>query len=123
MEAPAEPRHRTFGTTLSEWISLTPRELPIDAVGLWQIVKNLESGYGLSGKALEDAVRSSVEALLAAGALPVQGSRADSRWHLRSDLAKPQEQVLEKVMAYWKTLGRDPDVGDIWFAKREMYEE
>ena len=33
-----ELRHRIYGTTIEQWISLVPGELPIDAVGLWQIV-------------------------------------------------------------------------------------
>ena len=123
MESPTEPRHRTYGTPLSEWITLTLGELSIDAVGLWQVVNGLKWGYGLSGPQLEGAVRASVAALLAAGGRPVQGSSSDKQWHLRSDLAHPEEQALAQVMDYWRALGHDPDLDDIWFARPEIYEE
>jgi len=123
MDAPEEPRHRNYGTRLSEWIRLTPNELAIDAVGLWQVVRGLKLGYGLSGTDLEEAVRVSIASLLAVGGRPVQGDNGDKQWHLRSDLAQPEEEALDRIMEYWRGLGRDPDVGDIWFARPEMFEE
>ena len=122
MEARAEPRHRTHGTPLSEWIALIPGELSIDAVGLWQAVNGLKRGYELSVAQLDGGVQDCVAALLAAGGKPVQGSNIDKRWHLRADLAHPEDQALAKVMKYWHALGRDPDFGDIWFARPEFYE-
>ena len=43
-------RDRFFGQTLDEWIEKVPGELPVDAVGLWQIVGFARDGFGLSGK-------------------------------------------------------------------------
>ena len=123
MESSSHLRHRTFGTRLDEWISLTPGELSRDAVGLWQVVQGLKSGFGLSGAELEAAVRASISSLVAAGARPVQGNSSDKQWRLRADLALPQEATVDKIVGYWHSLGRDPDLGDIWFAKPGMYVE
>ena len=116
MEQQGEPTHSFFGTPLSEWISRVPNELPRDAVGLWQVTPTLEHHFGLSGAALEAAVRLAVRGLLAAGALPVEGSHSRGQWLVRADLAASGEAGVERVVQYWRELGRDPDVGDIWFA-------
>lgn len=47
----AEPNHRIYGLTVSEWIAKTPTELDDDAVGLWQIVSNGRRGFDLEGAA------------------------------------------------------------------------
>jgi hypothetical protein len=108
---------------VNEWIALVPNELGIDAVGLWQVVGPLRTQFGLSGEALATAVRSTVVGLVEAGAMPVQGDSRDLRWHLRTDLASPAEAVVENVMNYLSALGRDPDVGDVWFTRAKFYEE
>jgi len=72
---------------------------------------------------LEAALRSTVASLVEAGAMPVQGDSRDRRWHLRADLASPPEAIVENVMNYLSALGRDPDVGDVWFARAQFYEE
>jgi hypothetical protein len=55
----------------------------------------------------------SVAKLVERGAIPVQGS-ANRGWSVRADLAGTQ--TVERVVEYWKALGREPEVSDIWFA-------
>jgi hypothetical protein len=110
------PRHRYFGTPIDEWISRVPNELTRDAVGFWQIVPTFKQWFGLSGPSLEQCVRECIELLLRNGALPVQGNAKTNTWQLRSDLVAERHAMLENIIAYWHALGRDPDVGDIWFA-------
>ena len=69
-----ELRDKFYGQTVEEWIEKIPGELPIDAVGLWQIVPFAREGFGLSGEELLDVVRRSITALLAKGAVPVVGA-------------------------------------------------
>ena len=116
MSQQGEPTHRFSGTPLSEWILLVPNELPIDAVGLWQIAPVFEHDFGLSGPALEEALRQTVRGLLAAGAIAVEMSPPSPRWVARSDLAGSGEDCVNRVVQYWRDLGREPDVGDVWFA-------
>jgi hypothetical protein len=116
MQQQGEPTHGIFGTPLSEWISRVPNELPQDAVGLWQIAPVLEHHFGLSGAALENALRQTVRALLAAGAIPVEGGHKPGSWSARRDLTGSGEAGIDHVVQYWRELGREADVGDIRFA-------
>ena len=116
MQQQGEPTHSIFGTPLSEWLLLVPNELPRDAVGLWQITPALEHHFALSGGALENAVRQAIRGLLAAGAIPVEGGSSPGQWAARGDLAGSGEAGIDRVVQYWRELGREPDVGDIWFA-------
>lgn len=109
------PTHSSFGTPIGEWIECVANELLIDAVGLWQVVGPLEQAFSLSGEQLEHYVQASIAKLVECGALPVQGN--DKRqWSVRKDLAYPIDQVPRKVVQYWQSLNRQPDVGDLWFA-------
>jgi hypothetical protein len=67
-------RDRYFDNSIDEWISTLPGELPVDAVGLWQIVSFGREGFGLSGDQLTDFVRRGIEELFAKGAKPVIGA-------------------------------------------------
>jgi len=116
MQRQGEPTHSIFGTPLSEWLLLVPNELPRDAVGLWQLTPTLEHHFGLSGAALESAVRQAVRGLLAAGAIVVEGGDSRGQWSARTDLADSGEAGVDRVVQYWRELGREPDPGDIWFA-------
>jgi hypothetical protein len=107
------PIHVRTGTPIAEWIDSVPNELPVDAVGLWQVVRGLRSGFDLAGEPLEHYVRLCVAKLIDRGAIPVQGS-AERAWAVRSDLVGTQ--TVERVVTYWKSLGREPDVADLWFA-------
>jgi hypothetical protein len=66
-----EPKHLLYGYPMSEWIKMVANELPIDAVGMWQIVPGGRHGFGLEGDALTDCVRRCIAELLSRGAVPV----------------------------------------------------
>jgi len=106
--------HKHYGMPLSEWVSRVPNELAVDAVGLWQIASVLEREFGLTGAELEAQVRECVSRVVGHGALPVQGG-PDRTWIVREDLAYPQDAAVEQVVQYWKGLGREPTVSDVWF--------
>ena len=114
--------HKAFGTPIDEWIERTPNELPVDAVGLWQVVVGFTRGFDLSGAELEHYVRLSVAKLLERGALPVQGNR-NRGWSVRQDLAGPRGESLERIIAYWKSLSHEPNVGDVWFALPQFIDD
>jgi hypothetical protein len=109
-------RHRTFGTPIDETVQAFPNELQVDAVGLWQIVNSLRRGFDLENVELGKYIRKSVEALLAAGAVPVIGSTQDTGWRRARDFQGNDKEIVDQLLSYLQLLGRDPDVGDIWFA-------
>ena len=115
MQELRDPTHRQFGTPLSVWLKHFENELPIDAVGIWQIVPVLKNDFALQGNELVQAVRSAIRNLLAAGAIPVEGIDSN-RWRAREDLAAPGELGVNLVVQYWQQLDHEPHVGDIWFA-------
>lgn len=119
-EIETQPRHRSFGTPLDQWIAGIPAELPIDAVGLWQIIPPLRDAFGLDGEALIAATRRVLRALLAAGALPVVGSRTGPGpgpdWRPTDAYGAAPDIIVEGVIASWLASGRDPGLGDLWFA-------
>ena len=79
-----ELRDKYYGRTLDEYFSTLPGELPIDAVGLWQVVPSGRDGFGLSGSELDAFVRRGVLALLAAGAVPVRHvPGSDYEWDIQ----------------------------------------
>ena len=108
--------HRTYETPIEETVAAFPNELPIDAVGLWQIVNSLKRGFDLANPELANYVQKSVGGLLKAGAVPVIGSVEDKCWHRVSEFTGSDDEIIEQIMTYLQRLGRDPDVGDIWFA-------
>lgn len=119
----SEPVHSFFGTPLSEWIALVPNELEVDAVGLWQIIPPLRKSFGLHGDALERAVRDVLNGLLARGARPVIGSSAqDGSWEKAIRYGSDPATITNSVIAEWRMMKRDPDVGDLWFALPRFYD-
>jgi hypothetical protein len=116
-----ELRDKYYGYTISESIALTPGELPIDAVGLWQIVPDGRDGFGLSGEALDDFIRRTITALLDADAVPVRhvpGSQFE--WDVQHQYGTTREQIIEGIIAEWHTMPDDPLVlcGEgVWFAR------
>ncbi len=88
-----EPTDKYFGTPLSEWMSSIPNELPDDAVGLWQIIPALRRAFGLDDPAIEHFARLII---------------AD---------------LVDGVIGEWRAMGRDPDVGDVWFALSERFRD
>jgi len=117
-----ELRDRFYGQTVEEWIEKLPGELPIDAVGLWQIVSFGREGFGLSGEELIAVVRQGIAALLAKGAVPVVGAMDGIHVWTSVNYGETAAQISEAVITEWLNLGRDPEVGDVWFALPHILE-
>ncbi len=108
-----EPIHNVYGTPLSEWIQLIPNELEDDAVGLWQIIPVLRLSFGLSGTELEHKAREVIHMLLARGARPIIGANPHKPVTRYDD---DPADVVNGIVADWHRVGRDPSLGDVWFA-------
>jgi hypothetical protein len=117
-----EVRDKFYGQTLEEWIEKLPGELPIDAVGLWQVASFAREGFGLSGEELITVVRQGMAALLAKGAVPVVGAGDDIHVWTRVNYGDTAEEISEAIIAEWRNSGREPDVGDVWFALPHILE-
>lgn len=118
-----EPSHIFFGTPLTKWIEAIPNELEVDAIGLWQIIPTMRKGFGLDGEMLENAIRSSILGVLARGAKPVVGSRLKhGSWEIVGRYGDTADMIVDAIISEWRSSGRDPDVGDIWFALPRFYE-
>lgn len=116
-----EPNHWHYGTPMSEWIQQIPNELPMDAVGMWNIVPAGRKGFKLEGAALTDFVRRSVAELLRRGAVPVVGG-ADKgfHWIRQPHYGSKPEEIVENVVREWLAHGaKDEDPGGLWFALPE----
>jgi hypothetical protein len=115
-------RHRTYGTPIEEWIAMVPNELPIDAVGLWQIMAAGRGGFELSGTELVEFVRLVLLALFEKGAKPVTGATDGIHvWSLVPYGETPSE-MADAIIREWMASGREPDHGAVWFAIPEIYE-
>lgn len=113
-----EPRDKFYGETMSEVISLVPGELPIDAVGLWQIVPKGRDGFGLTGEALVGFIRKCIYALLDAGAVPVSGGKGTGYdWIAQKQYGTTREEIAENVIREWSQAPNDQEVlFKVWFA-------
>ena len=116
-----EPTHADYGYTVEDAISFFPGELPVDAVGLWQIVPNGRDSFGLSGSQLTDFIRRCIFSLLDAGAIPVRhepGSIYD--WSPQLQYGRSREEITSAIIAEWQSMPDDPLVlcGEgVWFAR------
>jgi hypothetical protein len=114
-----EPRHKFYANTISEHILEVASELPIDAVGMWQIVPGARRGFDLEGDALTDYVRRCVTELLSRGAVPVFGGGPDGPhdWIVQRQYGSRPEEIIENVIREWLANGaQDEDPGGLWFA-------
>lgn len=112
-------RHKTYGHTVQEQISFFPGELPVDAVGLWQIVPSGRDAFGLTGAELDDFVRRSVLALLAAGAVPVRHKPgSDFEWDQQPQYGHSPDGIADAIVSEWHKMPDDQLalVGEVWFA-------
>ena len=110
------------GTPLGEWLESKPNELDIDAVPL-DFISSLRSEFGLGGDDLEQAVRELLERLMARGAKPIQGHSDDGGYWTRvTRFGDEPSQIVEGVIREWHASGRDPEIGDVWFASPEFIE-
>lgn len=130
-----EPVHRFFHTPLSEWISLVG-ELKFDGVALHREVEVFRDGFGLEGASLEEAFRRRLEALIAAGAVPVRTAPSGnfrefppgSGHKLQTYIWVPQTQygylpqeMIEAILTECTVNGRlEPREWDLWLATDEL---
>jgi hypothetical protein len=118
-----DARHKLYGHTIAEHIQTVPDELPVDAVGLWQIVPAGRYGFELSGDDLTEFVRRCVLALLGRGAKPVVGGGGtEYDWILEPKYGEADEEVANAVVREWLATGAgDADPGGLWFALPSPY--
>ena len=117
-----ELRHKYFDRPMSEWIKMVANELPIDAVGMWQIVPGGRHGFGLEGEALTEYVRRCIAELLSRGAVPVVGGGLEGEhdWIEQKQYGSRPDEIIENVVREWLANGaRDEDPGGLWFALKE----
>jgi hypothetical protein len=115
-------RDRYYGNTVEEWISKVPGELPIDAVGFWQIVSFARQGFGLSGDELVEAVRKALLALFEKGAKPVTGANDGIHYWIPVNYGDTAKEMADIIIREWLGSGRELDAGGIWFALPHIYE-
>ncbi|MBQ0822410.1 hypothetical protein KBI52_19655 [Microvirga sp. HBU67558] len=111
-----EPRSKRFGDTMSDYIVQVANELPLDAVGIWQIVPAGRLDFDLEGDALTDYVRRCIAELLSRGAVPVIGGGPDGghHWILQRQYGLRPEEILENVIREWLENGaQDEDPGGL----------
>ncbi|MGO4571547.1 hypothetical protein [Microvirga sp. 2TAF3] len=107
---------------MSEHIKSVADELPIDAVGMWQIVPGGRHGFKLEGEALTDFVRRCIAELLSRSAVPVVGGGDTGYFWIEQKQygSKPQD-IIDNVVREWLANGaKDEDPGGLWFALPEM---
>ncbi len=103
-----EPRHKFYGTTISEMIGFTPSGLDDEiGVGLGGIIDDGRRGFGLDSEALVEFVRKSLRTLVKAGARPWQWGTPndpdrDIPLHYGSDTP---DEIVEGVIADWLASG------------------
>ena len=118
-----ELRHLEYGTPLNEWIASIPGELPLDAVGLWQIVPAGRYGFRLTGADLLDFIRRGIHALLDAGAVPVRSGKGTGyEWLAQKQYGTNKDEITEAIIREWLAMPDDALVlcGDgVWFARPE----
>jgi hypothetical protein len=114
---------RRYDLTVLEWIEAVPRELPVDALGMWQIVPDGRYEFGLSGDDLTEFVRRCVSEVLAHGAKPVVGGGGtEFDWIYQPHYGETNTEILDAVMKEWLAAGSpDCDPGGLWFALPSPY--
>lgn len=115
-------RDRFSGITVAEWLACVANELPVDAVGLWQIIPKGRHDFYLDGDDLVEFTRRAIVALLERGARPVRSSDRSPGWQLDHSYGETPEQIADAVITEWLAPGvGDPKVGDVWFATPDRY--
>lgn len=120
----SEKRDKWYGKTVSETIASFPAELPIDAVGLWQIIPYGREGFGFTEGELIDFVRRSIRCLLDHEAKPVRGAREGKHyWIVQTQYGENADEIVEAIVSEWAGWGcGDPNLGGLWFATPKIYE-
>jgi hypothetical protein len=114
-------RHKLFGTPVEQWIAAVTNELPVDAVGLWQIVPAGRDGFGLSGQELIEFVRLNLLALFEKGAKPVIGAADGIHVWTLAPYGETPAEMADAIIKEWSASGREPDGGDVWIALPHIY--
>jgi hypothetical protein len=119
-------QHSIYGHTIAEHIQTVPGELPIDAVGLWQILPDGRECFGLSGDDLIEFVRLCIFALLEKGAVPVSGGKGTGYdWVHQPQYGKTKEDIADAIINIWQAwlaavergdIVVSDDLGEMWFA-------
>lgn len=103
-----EPRHKDTGETISEVIALIPNELKYDVVGVWHIVPDGETGFGLSGSDLANFLKRAILALLEAGAVPVRHfAGSDYEWVRQNQYGTTPENIADAIVKEWEPVSND----------------
>jgi hypothetical protein len=113
-----QAKDRFFKQTVMDYIQSIAGELPIDAVGLWQIVPVGRQSFELSGDELIEFVRSCIFELLMHGAKPVVGGGGTTfDWIHQPQYGETIESIVDAVVTEWLASGaEDCDPGGLWFA-------
>ena len=118
-----QARDQVCGQTVMEYIQTVAGELPIDAVGLWQIVPAGRQRFKLTGDDLTEFVSRCVSALLVSGARPVVGGNGtEYDWILQPQYGETREEIVDAVLKEWLASGGgDCDPGGLWFTLSSPY--
>lgn len=107
--------------TIDEWISAFPKELPRDAIGVYEIVVAGRDDLKLGDASLSDFVLQGILALLDAGAVPVRfGGGSGFDWVRQKQYGIDPDQVAQAIIKEWLAMRVDPLVlyGEgVWFAR------
>jgi hypothetical protein len=112
-----EPRHRYYGTLMSDEIKLIPNSLNDLPVGMWELVDAGRKSFSLEGEALADYLRRCIYELMDAGAKPVVGGNKPNKWELQVQYGSNKFEVAEAVIREWLRQGAptpEPWTG-VWF--------
>jgi hypothetical protein len=104
--------------TIGEYIRCVDGELPIDAVGLWQIIPYGREGFELLNDELVEFTKLCILSLLNRGAVPVLGGRKSHyEWIYQPQYGKIKDEIINSIINEWLNDGaKDPDPGGLWFA-------
>ena len=94
-----------YGRTVPECISGFVGELNYDAVGLWQIVAAGKHRFLKLGDELIEFVKSTIHALLDAGAVPVRFGGPTHDWVLQRQYGTENESIATNVLDEWTSYG------------------
>lgn len=101
--------------TFENWQDRLLDMLRSDAVHLCQIVGAARDEFALEGRDVVEFTRRAVAAVLDAGGMPVK-TAADASWVADTKYGRTKANMVDNIVDEWLALGRDPDLGDLWFA-------
>jgi hypothetical protein len=112
-----EPKHSRYGTSMSEWILLTPQRLTDNGSGLWDIVPQIKN-FSLQGDDRFDFVHRTILALIDKGGRPVVASQTQPIWEETFKYGTKPEEIADNVISEWVAEGAPDRVewGHWWFA-------